>query len=163
MKMGNIPAELKWKIATMTFKNFFSGYGLAFRQVLDEKSVKYVEEAVWAEEGKKVKKIADILKLPSENAIDVSNTLKIVKMIIMGKGEYETQDMASELVIDHFTTCPNFNAHNEMYIPVISMPDICQAYCTSAVESLNPKYTQMFTKRMCAGDDYCESIVGLKK
>ena len=142
---------------------FFSGYGLAFRQILDEKTVKYVEEAVWTEEGKEVKKIADILKLPSENAIEVNNALKIIRMIIMGKWEHEIQDAASELVIDHITTCPNFNGHKEMYVPVISMPDLCQAYCTGAVESLNPKYTQMFTKRMCAGDDYCESIIGLKK
>ena len=162
MKLDDIPAELKWKIATKTFKSFFSGYGAAFRQILDEKTVKNVEEIVWAERGKEVKKIAHILKLPSENAIDVNNTLKIVEAIVMGKKEHEIQDEASKLVIDHFITCPNFNARAEMYIPVISMPDLCQAYCTSAVESLNPKYTQMFTKRMCAGDDYCESIIGLK-
>ncbi len=163
MESDNIPAELRWKIITRTFKSFFSGYGLAFRKILDEKTVKYVEELVWAEEGKKVKIIADILKLPSENAIEVSEALGMARMIIMGKWEHEIQDAANELVIDHFTNCPNFNAHAEMYIPLISMPDICQAYCTSAVKSLNPKYTQMFTKRMCAGDDYCESIIGLKK
>ena len=163
MKMGNIPAEVKWKISTKAFQSLFLGYGLIFRQIMDEKTVKYAEEAVWAEKGKEVKKIADILNMPSENAVEVNNALETVRTIIMGKWEHEVQDAASELVIDHFTTCPNFNAHNEMYIPVISMPDICQSYCTSAVESLNPKYTQMFTKRMCAGDDYCESIVGLKK
>ncbi|MEL7671522.1 hypothetical protein [Methanobacterium sp.] len=163
MKFDDIPAELRWKIATKTFKNLFLGYGAAFRQILDEKTVKNVEEMVWIERGKEVKKIADILKLPSKNAIDISNSLKIVGMIIMGKKEHEVQDAASELVIDHFTTCPNFNAHAEMYIPVVSMPDLCQAYCTSAVESLNPEYTQIFTKRMCAGDNYCESIIGLKK
>lgn len=163
MELDNIPAELKWKIATKTFKSLFSGYGAAFRQILDEKTVKNVEEIVWAERGKEVKKIAHILKLPSENAIDVNNTLKIVEAIVMGKREHEIKDEASKLVIDHFITCPNFNIHAEMYIPVISMPDLCQAYCTSAVESLNPKYTQMFTKRMCTGDDYCESIIGLKK
>ncbi|MGB9979893.1 hypothetical protein [Methanobacterium sp.] len=163
MELDDIPADVKWKIATRSFQSLFSGYGLAFRQILDEKTVKNIEEIAWAERGKEVKKIANILKLPSENAIDVNNTLKIVEMIIMGKGEYETQDAASEIVIDHCISCPNFNAHAEIYVPVISMPDLCQAYCTSAVESLNPKYTQIFTKRMCAGDGYCESIIGLKK
>ncbi len=163
MELEDIPAEVKWKIATKAFQNLFLGYGLAFRQILDEKSVKYVEEAVWTERGKEVKKIADILEIPSENAIDVNNAWRIVGMIIMGKWEHEIQDAASELVIDHFTSCPNFNVHAEMYVPVISMPDLCQAYCTSAVESLNPKYTQMFTKRMCTGGSYCESIIGLKK
>ena len=163
MELDDIPAELKWKIATKIFQSFFSGYGTAFRQILDEKTVKNVEEIVWAERGKEVKRIAHILKLPSKNAIEVSNALKIVEAIVMGKREHDIQDEASKLVIDHFITCPNFNVHAEMYIPVISMPDLCQAYCTSAVESLNPKYTQMFTKRMCAGDDYCESIIGLKK
>ncbi|MEN6293467.1 MAG: hypothetical protein ABFD07_15825, partial [Methanobacterium sp.] len=163
IKLDDIPAELRWNIVTKSFKNLFLGYGAAFRQILDEKTVKNVEEMVWIERGKEVKRIADILKLPSENAIDVNNALKIVGMITMGKSEHETQDEASELVIDHCTSCPNFNVHAEMYIPVISMPDLCQAYCTSAVESLNPRYTQMFTKRMCAGDDYCESIIGLKK
>ena len=147
MELEDISAEVRWKIAAKTAQSLFIDYGLAF----------------WTEGGREIKSIADCLKLPSKNAIDVNNTLKIVGTIIMGKREHTIQDAATELVIDHFTTCPNFNAHAEMYIPVISMPDLCQAYCTSAVESLNPKYTQMFTKRMCAGDDYCESIIGLKK
>ncbi len=163
MELEDIPAEARWKIATKAFQSLFQGYGLAFRQILDEKTVKYVEELVWTEGGKEVKKIADILKLPSENAIEISSTWKIIGMITMGKWKHKTQDAANELVIEHFTSCPNFNAHREMYIPVINMPDLCQAYSTSAVESLNPKYTQMFTKRMCKGDPYCESIVGLKK
>ncbi len=163
MDLDDIPAELRWKIATNAFKGFFLGYGMAFRQMLDEKTVKNVEEIVWVEEGKKAKKIADILRLPLENAVDVNNALNIVGTIIMGKRKNEIQDAARELVIDRFTKCPNFNANAEIYTPVISMPDLCQAYCTSAVESFNPRYTQMFTKRMCAGDDYCESIIGLKK
>lgn len=163
MEMEDIPAEVKWKIATKTFQSFFSGYGIMFRQIMDERYVKYVEEAVWAEKGKEVKKIADILELPSKNAVDVSHTFKIIRTIIMGKWKHKIQEKTTELVIDRFISCPNFNAREEMYVPVVSMPDLCQAYCTSAVESLNPEYTQMFTKRMCTGDDYCESIIGLKK
>ena len=106
MELDDIPAELKWKITIKTFQSFFSGYGTAFRQILDEKTVKNVEEIVWAERGKEVKKIAHILKLPSKNAIEVSNALKIVEAIVMGKKEHEIQDEASKLVIDHFITCP---------------------------------------------------------
>ena len=65
MELESIPAEMRWKIATKTFQSLFQGYGLAFRQILDEKTVKYVEELVWTEGGKEVKKIAEILKLPS--------------------------------------------------------------------------------------------------
>lgn len=44
MKLDDIPAEVKWKIATKSFQSLFQGYGLAFRQILDERTVKYAEE-----------------------------------------------------------------------------------------------------------------------
>lgn len=163
MELGDIPTEVRWEIAVKASQSLSVGYGMAFRQILDEETVKQVEEAIWTEGGKEVKAVADILGLPSENATEVNDAWGIVGMILMGKWEYEIREATDERVIEHLTSCPNLNTHREMNIPIISMPDLCQAYCTSAVESLNPKYTQRFTKRMCTGDSYCESIVELKK
>lgn len=163
MELEDIPAEVRWEIATRTSQSLSVGYGMAFRQILDEETVKQVEKAIWTEGGKEVKAIANILGLPSKNAIEVNDAWGIVGMIIMGEWEYKTQEANNDCVIGHLTSCPNLNTHREMNAPIISMPDLCQAYCTGAVESLNPKYTQKFTKRMCTGDSYCESIVGLKK
>jgi hypothetical protein len=162
MKLEDIPAEVRWEIASKAFVNISMGYDMAFRQILGKEVVIKIEEAIWAEGGKDAKNIAANLGLPAQNAAEVSAALGIVSMIFNGKWDYKTIEKTEERSVDHFTNCPILNAYKETETPVISMPHVCQAYNTSGIEALNPKYTQRFTKRMCTGDDYCESIVELK-
>ncbi|MBU4536171.1 MAG: hypothetical protein KKF16_10270 [Euryarchaeota archaeon] len=163
MELEDIPAEVRWEIATKTALSLSIGYGMTFRQILDEEVVSQVEEAIWAEGGKQIKEIADTLVLPTENAIEVNDAYGIIGMILLGKMEYETLEATNDRVVERITDCPNLNVHKETGTPIITMPHICQVYSTSAVEELNPKYTQSFSKRMCEGDEYCEYTLELKK
>jgi hypothetical protein len=147
MELEDISAEVRWKIATKTAQSLFIDYGLAF----------------WTEGGKEIKAIADSLKLPTENTIEVGDAWRIIRMILMGEWEYKTLEETDDHVVDCLTNCPMLNMRKETCTPVLNMPHLCQAYSKSAIEALNPKFTHRFTKRMCAGDDYCESIVELKK
>lgn len=147
MELEDISAEVKWKIATRTAQSLFIDYGLAF----------------WTEGGKEIKEIANFLKLPTENTIEVSDAWRIIRMIIMGEWEYETLEETEDHVADRLTSCPMLNIHKETCTPIINMHHLCQAYSTSAIEALNPRYTHRFSKRMCTGDSYCKSIVELKK
>ena len=163
MELDDIPAEVRWEIATKTGITLPLGYGMAFRQILGNETVQKVEEAIWTEGGKQIKNIADSLGLSAENAIEVDETFGVVGMTIMGKTEYEIIESSENKVITRITDCPNLNIHKEMSAPIITMPHICQWYSASAVETLNPKYTLKFDKKMCDGDSYCEYAIELKK
>ena len=147
MELEDISAEVRWKIAARTAQSLFIDYGLAF----------------WTEGGREIKLIADCLKLPTKNALEVSNTWRIIRTILMGKWEYETVEENEDKVVDHLSNCPMLNIHKETSSPTMNMHHLCQAYCRSAIESLNPKYTHRSTKTMCTGDPYCENIIELKK
>lgn len=163
MELEDIPAEIRWEIATKASMASSIGYGLAFRQILGEETVRKVEEAIMAEGGKEIKNIANSLGLPTKNAIEVDDAFGFIGMTMWGKMDYETLESTNNKVVQRITSCPNLNTHKEMNAPIISMPHLCQVLATSAVEELNPEYTQRFTKKMCAGDDYCEYAVELKK
>lgn len=147
MELEDISAEVKWKIATKTAQTLFVDYGLAF----------------WTEGGREIKSIADSLKLGTENAIEVSDTWRLVRMILMGEWEYKNLEETENRVVDCLTHCPMLNIHKETCNSTMNVHNLCQAYCKSAIEALNPRYTHRFNKRMCMGDKYCKSIIELKK
>jgi hypothetical protein len=163
MELEDIPSEVRWEIATKASMASSIGYGMAFRQILGEDTVRKVEESITAQGGKELKNIADSLGMPAENAIEVDDAYGFIGMAIVGKMEYETLESSETRVVQRITSCPNLNTHKDMKAPIISMPHLCQVYSSSAVEELNPKYTHSFTKKMCAGDDCCEYAVELKK
>lgn len=163
MELENIPAEVRWEIATKAALASSIGYNMAFREILGDETVDQVENAVDIEAGRQVKSIADSLSFPATNAIEVDDAYGIVGMIIMGKMEYEPMETTNNRVVQHLTNCPILNMSKEMNATRESMPNHCQAFGKSAVEELNPKYTHSFSKQMCAGDDYCQYTIKLKK
>lgn len=112
--------------------------------------------------AKEIAGIADSLDLSADNAQEIVDAWEIISKIIMGNPEYETIESSNDRVVNHITSCPaGFNKEKEI-TAAKNIIEGCQRYCTILVETLNPKYTQRFTKRMCNDDDYCESIVELK-
>ena len=107
--------------------------------------------------------LAISLGLPASNAVEIDNTLSVISAIILGpelKGEVlESND---NLVIGRTNDCPMLNVHrNIRYEQTTGTPAHCQAFCQSAVESLNPMYKMRYTKRMCTGNPHCEYIIEL--
>jgi len=162
MELEDIPGDVRWEIATKAGLTLPIAYGLTFRQILGNETVEEVEKAIWTEGGKQLKSIADSLGLPAGDAIEVDDAFGITGMILMGKVKYETQEAAKDRVVQRITDCPNLNAHKEMFAPIISMPHICQWYSAGAVETLNPKYSIKFSKKMCDGDSFCQYAIALK-
>ncbi|OEC86984.1 MULTISPECIES: L-2-amino-thiazoline-4-carboxylic acid hydrolase [Methanobacterium] len=163
MELENIPAEVRWEISTKATMASAVGYGMALRQILDEDTVRQIELAIMSEAGKGIKSMAESLGLPAGNAKEVDDAFGVIGMILWGKMDYKIIESSSDKVVQRITRCPNLNYHEEMNVPIITMPDLCQTFSTSAVEELNPKYTQSYSKRMCEGDKYCEYVVELKK
>lgn len=81
----------------------------------------------------------------------------------MGKMGYETIESTADKVNMRVNDCGSINFHKETGMPITFLQNLCPFYSARAVESLNPKYTMNFSKRMCAGDECCEYAIELKK
>jgi hypothetical protein len=160
VNMEDVPVELRWRIAAEASNNLAMGYSLAFRQVLDDKVVNRIEESVWAEGGKQMKDIADSLQMPTGNIQEVDETWGVIGGILIPGIEGEVVESNNKRMVTRITSCPLLNNQKEVGLEEgEGMCIACRAFNKNAVESLNPQYTQRFTRRMCLGDSYCESVV----
>ena len=163
VSIEDVPAEVRWKIAAKSGMAMTIAYDMAFRRAFGDQ-VNNLEIPIWAEGGKEAANIATSLKLPARNALEIDDTLDMISKIMMGPGfEGKRIEATDDHVVYKMTGCPVFNAHKEMGADMIITQDVCQAFCSNAVESLNPRYTIRYTKHMCAGDSNCEYIIGLKR
>jgi hypothetical protein len=164
MDIEDIPAEVRWQIATKASNISNVAQSMAVKELVGEEAADHMFKMVMAEGGKQAGELADSLGLPSGNAIETSEAWEIVGKIMLGPEiESHTVEFDKNRIVDRITSCPMLNANKELGAHSSALPEHCQVYNTNAVEAINPKYTQYFSKRMCAGDKYCESTVELKK
>ena len=163
VSINDIPAEVCWEIATKAANSQSVVYDMLVRQIIGDK-IDEIWNAIMTEGGKESRAMAQSLGLPVSNAVEIDSTLDIISAIILGpelKGEI--LEANEDRAIGKITGCPMLNAHRNIgYGPTAGTPAHCQAFCQSAVESLNPRYTMKYTKRMCTGDPHCEYAVELK-
>ncbi|WP_414468425.1 hypothetical protein [Methanobacterium sp. ACI-7] len=115
------------------------------------------------EAGKEMKEILNSLEMPVENAYELYKAWEHLTRIMRGKAEYKNILANNDLVINRITDCVILKTHKETDTPEISVSEGCSKYARTVIETLNPKYTHRFTKKICEGDPYCESIIELKK
>lgn len=164
VSIKDIPAEVRWEIATKAANSQSVVYDMLVRQIIGDK-IDDIWNVIMAEGGKQSKEMAESLGLPTSNAIEIENALDIISTIILGPELVgEILDASEERLIEKMTGCPMLNAHRNIgHPPTAGTPAHCQAFCQSSVESLNPRYAIRYTKRMCTGDPHCEYIIELKK
>jgi len=164
MDIEDIPAEVRWKIATKASNMASVAQMNAFEEVAGKEAANQMEDIIMGEGGKQAGELAIQLGLPANNAIETSEAWGIVGTIMLGPEiKSEVVEADEDHIVDRITGCAMLNAHQELGVPLTGLAEGCQAYNTNAVEAINPKYTQHFAKRMCAGDEFCESHVELKK
>lgn len=163
LSIKDVPAEVRWEIATRAANSQSVTYDMLVREIIGDK-IDEIWNLIIAEGGKESRALAESLGLPASNAIEIENALDIISTIILGpelKGE--TLEADEERVVQKMTGCPMLNAHRNIGNAPIGTPAHCQAFCQNSVESLNPRYTLRYTKRMCTGDPHCEYVIELKK
>jgi hypothetical protein len=163
--LEDIPMELRWEIATKSASGMPVIYDMLFREAFGDK-VDELEMLFWTEGGKNVKDIAASLDLPAENAQEVDNALGTVSIILLGpEFKNEIVKATDERVIERLTACPMLNRIREIGRDpsMVKASEHCQAFCTNAVESLNPRYSLIYTKKMCTGDSCCEYTIELRR
>lgn len=113
--------------------------------------------------AKEIKGIVDSLGLPSEEILDICNAWELISKITMGNFKYKILKSNDDYVLFQVTDCPILNSIKDTDVPSSDLADGCRNYSLTMVQTLNPKYTQYFTKMKCDGDECCEGIVELKK
>jgi len=164
VSIKDIPAEVRWEIATKAANSQSVVYDMLVRQIIGDK-IDEIWNVIMTEGGKESKTLAESLGLPASNAVEIDDTLGIISAIILGpelKGEILEANV--QRVTGKITGCPMLNAHRSIgHEPTAGTPSHCQAFCQSSVESLNQRYIMRYTKRMCTGDPHCEYVIELKK
>jgi hypothetical protein len=164
VSIEDIPAEQRWEIAARAASAIPFAYDVAFRETIGEKYDE-MERPIMVEAGKEIKNLASAIGLPTGNAREINETFGIIATILYGpefKGE--TTEEGDDRTVGTVTQCPNLNRAVEMGLdPQIVALTGCQTFCKSAIENLNPGFTQQVNKRMCGGDAYCEMVIERRK
>ena len=164
VRIENIPAEQRWEIAARAASAIPFAYDIAFREAIGEKYDE-MERPIIVEAGKEIKNLASALGLPTGNAREISETRGIIMTILYGpEFKTETTEEGDDRTVGKITQCPILNRAVEMGLdPQIVALTACQTFCKSAIENLNPGFTQQFNKKMCSGDPYCETVIERRK
>ena len=93
---------------------------------------------------RKHRKMARVHFIP-DLKVGVFVTLRAPNVIMMGPGfEGKRIEATEDHVVYKITGCPVFNAHKEMGADMIITQDVCQAFCSNAVESLTKVYDSIY-------------------
>lgn len=163
VSIEDIPAEVRWEIAAKAASATPVAYDMIFREVLGDKYDE-IERPIYIEAGKEMKSLAMALGLPTDNARDLGDAQGVLTAILYGpEFEFGNVEGTEDRAVGKVTGCAVLNRTKEMGLdPGIVCLEACQTLCKSTIENLNPKYTQRFTRNMCAGDPYCEMVIELK-
>ena len=164
VRLTDIPAKVRWEIAARAANSQSVACYMPVRQLISDR-IDEIWNAIITEAGRQSKAMAQYLCLPAGNALEIDSTLGIISTIIVGpEFRGETLDAGKTHVIGRIDGCPMLNAYRNLgQDKPTGTASHCQAFCGSSVQSLNPRYTMRYTKRMCIGDDHCEYTIELKK
>lgn len=160
VSIEDIPVETRWEIAAKAASSVPLLYDKYFRKVLKEKYDDN-ERPIWIESGKEMKNLAEVLDLPRDKALEISESLGIMGTILYGpEMKTELVDATEDRAVGRKIQCSVLNRANEMGLdPKISAQRACMVFMKTAVETLNPAFAYQLNKSMCSGDDYCEMVI----
>ena len=126
MNIEDIPAELRWEIATKSSTMASIAQMHAFQEIAGEEAANQIESMVMSEGGKQAGELAAKLGLPSEDAIQTSEAWEIVGKIIMGPEiECNVVEADPERIVERITGCPMLNAHKELGLTLEGLSEHC--------------------------------------
>lgn len=164
VEIKDIPAEVRWSLATRGA----SALPLAYAQVYRARhgsELGEISNVIWEEGGKTQGALARAFNMPLKNAEDVARAFSTLSTVMLGpelEGDVQVAQGRDSACVAT-TSCPYLSRAREMgEDPAILCPD-CGAYCTAAVESLNPAYGITFEDRMCLGAETCQMRIEPKR
>jgi hypothetical protein len=156
-----IPAEARWKILASASNDMVFGYLLAFREATKgayEEGLNKAVALLWRQAGLKQAVVARAFNFPRNDAREVAEAFNTISRLFLGPelngGGIESEEGDRAIVIT--SQCPMASRAKKFGIEGKDVCKSCNAYSAAAVESLNPDYEVLITRRLCMGDDGCE-------
>jgi len=154
--LKDIPDAVKWRLAADCAGKLPAMYDHAFRRVIGDRYDE-IEQEIWMELSRTVSDIARELSLPSRNARELAETIRIIQIILFGpdyKSEsLEVSDNGSVIIVRH---CPLLDRGYAVTRTTEFTFHKCLALTLTAVPLLNKNYTARYVRTMCTGDRQCE-------
>jgi hypothetical protein len=154
--LKSIPDEVKWRLAAKLAALLPALYDRAYRDVVGEKFDE-IEQEIWMELSRMVLDIVRDLSLPTSNAIELADSMRIVMVILFGP-EYtsETLGISRGGAVVIVKRCPLPASSHDSGAGGISTFHKCMVLTLTTVPLLNKAYSARFVRTMCTGDRQCE-------
>jgi hypothetical protein len=158
-----IPGENRWMISSRSLSALAVSYQTALEETLGEEFLE-IEKRIWQERGKEATIYARAFGMPVRNARDIAEAFTTISTLFYGP-ELTTQLMrtANDVAVIHVTGCPLVKRANEADTEPRRACGSCRAFCTAAVENLNPAYALSHRMSMCQGEEYCQLNIERKE
>lgn len=94
---------------------------------------------------------------------EIDELFCVVSKVIFGPNfDWEVSDSSDERLVMKITRCPLLREAEDAGLEFGELSRACSAYLRSAVENLNPRYTQRYGTMMCTGDGCCENVMTIR-
>jgi hypothetical protein len=114
VRLKDIPAEVRWEIATKSANSQSVILDMLVRQIIGDR-IDEIWNIIMSQGGKESKAVAESLGLPASNAMEIGDTLDIISTILLGP-EFKgvILEANEDRVIAKLTGCPLLNAHRNI-------------------------------------------------
>lgn len=168
VNIDQIPAEVRWRLATQAVNDLPFVYGMVYRNIVGEMYTRELDEAsrqIWMEAGKEQAAVARAFALPVRNALQVAQAFATVCVLYMGPemNNGEVRPGEGDSAVLTLERCPMFARTQKFGMDPKKIMTDCHAYCTAGIHALNPVYEMKFEKSLCAGDSHCRLRVQRKE
>ncbi len=154
--LKSIPNEVKWRLAAQLAALLPALYDRAYRGVVGEKYDE-IEEQIWMELSRMASDIVHDLSLPTSNAGELADSLRIAMGIFFGP-DYTAETLETShggaVVLVKRCPLPDSSLDREAGDP--STFHKCMVLTLTTVPLLNKGYSARFVRTMCTGDRQCE-------
>ncbi|MDD1653532.1 MAG: hypothetical protein LUQ64_03190 [Methanomicrobiales archaeon] len=167
VNIDQIPAEVRWRLATQAVNDLPFVYGMVYRNIVGEMYTRELDEAsrrIWMEAGKEQAAVARAFALPVRNAMQVAQAFATVCVLYMGPemNNGEVRPGEGDSAVLTLERCPMYTRSLKWGMDPKKIITDCRAYCMAGVQALNPDYEVKFEKSLCAGDAGCKMRVEKK-
>lgn len=161
--LKSVPDDMKWRVAADLAAHLPALYESAYRDVVGEKYDE-IEQEIWMELSRLALNIVRGLSLPTNNASEIAESIRLVMMIWFGPDfKSETFDVSNDGAVVLIKRCPFLDISHKLGAGGPGAFNKCMALILASVPQLNNTYSARFVRTMCTGDRQCEIKINAVK